>query len=589
MAKNKEKQPENQPVDRDDALFEKMQRSKKRRRRRIWITVILIVLAVLIALTATVIILRNRVRRKFAENTADVLTYAASVGSISTTVSGSGILSDVDLEDVTVPADVEVEEIVVSANDKVAEGDVLATIDTASVMSAMAKVQSELDAFDDQLSDAEDDAVSKSLKAGVSGRVKKILCAEDDSVADVMYQNGALMVLSVDGYMEAELSAGSLRTGDSLKAKFGDDEADAVVDGIDGDTAIILVDDDGPADGESVEFFTEDDASVGSAEVHIRNPLSITGFAGTVSSVDVSEGDKVSTGTTVLTLTDTEYSANYEAILRQREEKEEELMELLKLYHDGALLSPISGSVSAVTDLDAEVDETALLYGAAPASADQLIATISPDVLMSITISVDETDILSLEKEQTVEITVDSIGEETFEGWVEEINKTATSALGVSSYSAEIRLEKSEHMLAGMSADAVVRIQGVDNAIIIPIDALHQTSSTSYVYTSYDEETKEYGGMVEVATGLSNANDVEITSGLKEGDVVYYTERRSGNPFFGAFGGFGGMSGGDMSGFGDYGGGSMPSMPSGSRGQGGSMPSGGGHQGGGFGGSRSFG
>lgn len=154
MAKNKEKQPENQPVDRDDALFEKMQRSKKRRRRRIWITVILIVLAVLIALTATVIILRNRVRRKFAENTADVLTYAASVGSISTTVSGSGILSDVDLEDVTVPADVEVEEIVVSANDKVAEGDVLATIDTASVMSAMAKVQSELDAFDDQLSDA---------------------------------------------------------------------------------------------------------------------------------------------------------------------------------------------------------------------------------------------------------------------------------------------------------------------------------------------------------------------------------------------------------------------------------------------------
>lgn len=589
MARNKKKQPENQPVDRDDALFEKMQRSKKRRRRRIWITVILIVLAVLIALTATVIILRNRVRRKFAENTADVLTYAASVGSISTTVSGSGTLTDVDLEDVTVPADVEVEEIVVSANDKVAEGDVLATIDTASVMSAMAKVQSELDAFDDQLSDAEDDAVSKSLKAGVSGRVKKIFCAEDDSVADVMYQNGALMVLSVDGYMEAELSAGSLRTGDSLKAKFGDDEADAVVDSIDGDTAIILVDDDGPADGESVEFFTEDDASVGSAEVHIRNPLSITGFAGTVSSVDVSEGDKVSTSTAVLTLTDTEYSANYEAILRQRKEKEEELMELLKLYHDGALLSSISGSVSAVTDLDAEVDETALLYGAAPASADQLIATISPDVLMSITISVDETDILSLEKEQTVEITVDSIGEETFEGWVEEINKTATSALGVSSYSAEIRLEKSEHMLAGMSADAVVRIQGVDNAIIIPIDALHQTSSTSYVYTSYDEETKEYGGMVEVTTGLSNANDVEITSGLKEGDVVYYTERRSGNPFFGAFGGFGGMSGGDMSGFGDYGGGSMPSMPSGSRGQGGSMPSGGGHQGGGFGGSRSFG
>lgn len=586
MARNKEKQPKKQPEvqpekqaeklpeNRDDALFERMQRNKKRRKRRIWITVICIVLAVLIALTATVIILRNRVRKKFASNTADVLTYAASVGSISTTVSGSGTLQDVDLQDVTVPADVEVEEIVVEANQKVSEGDVIATLDLSSVMSAMSKVQSELDAFDKQLSDAEDDAVSTTVKAGVSGRVKAIYCAEDDAVADCMYKNGALMVLSVDGYMAAELPAGSLQAGDSLTAKFGDDAADAVVDSIDGDTALVLVDDDGPAEGEKVSFYTEEDAAVGSAEVTVHNPLKITGFAGTVSSVNVSEGDKVSASTSVLTLRDTEYSANYEAILRSREEKEEEQMELLKLYHDGALLSPISGSVTYVEDLAAETDETALLYGygTESESTDQLIATLSPDALMSITINVDETDILSLEKEQTVEITVDSIGEETFEGTVTEINKTAASASGVTNYSAEIRLDKNEKMLAGMSADAVIRIQGVDDAIIIPVDALHQTSDSAYVYTSYDEETKEYGGMVEVTTGLSNSNYVEIISGIKEGQTVYYTEHRSGNPFFGAMGGFGGM--GDMSGFGDMGsfGGSMPS--------GGNMPGGRGQSGG---------
>ena len=31
--------------------------------------------------------------------------------------------------------------------------------------------------------------------------------------------------------------------------------------------------------------------------------------------------------------------------------------------------------------------------------------------------------------------------------------------------------------------------------LVIPIDALHQTSSSYYVYTSFDEETGEYGGM----------------------------------------------------------------------------------------------
>ena len=47
------------------------------------------------------------------------------------------------------------------------------------------------------------------------------------------------------------------------------------------------------------------------------------------------------------------------------------------------------------------------------------------------------------------------------------------------------------------------------------------------MYTSYDSEAREYGGRVDVTTGLSNDNFVEITSGLEAGDTVYYTESRS--------------------------------------------------------------
>jgi len=93
----------------------------------------------------------------------------------------------------------------------------------------------------------------------------------------------------------------------------------------------------------------------------------------------------------------------------------------------------------------------------------------------------------------------------------------------------------------------VIRISGVDNAVIIPVEALHQTSSTSYVYTEYDEEMGEFGGVVEVSTGISNSSYVEIISGLEEGDTVWYTEEESFS------GGFGSMPGGmDM--------GSMPEM-----------------------------
>ena len=134
-------------------------------------------------------------------------------------------------------------------------------------------------------------------------------------------------------------------------------------------------------------------------------------------------------------------------------------------------------------------------------------------------------------------------------------------------------------------------LQGVDNAVIIPVDALHQTSSSSYVYTSYDEELNEFGDPVTVTVGITNSNYAEITSGLKEGDTVWYKKAET-NPFAnmgfpgGDFGGgmpsgdfSGGMPGGDFSG--GRPGGSGSGRPSGDFG--GSRPGG---SGSGFPGSR---
>ena len=131
-------------------------------------------------------------------------------------------------------------------------------------------------------------------------------------------------------------------------------------------------------------------------------------------------------------------------------------------------------------------------------------------------------------------------------------------------YSAVITLDKAEDMLPGMTARVVVNIHGVENALIIPADALHQTSTKSFVYTSYDKETGEYGGLKEVEVGISNSDYVEILSGLEEGETVWYVEKED-NPW----GNFSFPGGGNMPS------GGMPSggMPSG----GGGMPSGGGN------------
>ena len=145
---------------------------------------------------------------------------------------------------------------------------------------------------------------------------------------------------------------------------------------------------------------------------------------------------------------------------------------------------------------------------------------------MSVTIQVDETDILSVQVGQTASVTVESIGQTAYSGTVTEIDTTAASSDGVTMYTATVTLDKTGYMLSGMTADVAITIQGVENALLVPADAVHRTSNTAYVYTSYDTQNQSYGSPVEVTVGMSDGDYTEITSGLKEGDVVYYTKRK---------------------------------------------------------------
>ncbi len=539
------------PPNGDDALFEALGKSRKAKKRKILRTILIIVVVLVAGLIVGVSILQRQVRKQFASSSQEVLSAAAERGTISTVVTGSGTLTNVDSETVSVPSGVEVTETLVEFGDTVQEGDLLATVDMASVRTAMSDLQGEIENLDDQIADADGDTVSSYVSAGVPGRVKAIYAEKGKLVEDVMVEHGGLAEISLDGYMAADIKTDALNEGDRVTVVLSDgEEIEGTVEKTVGGTATVLVTDNGPENGEAVTVKSESGVELGSGTLYIHNSLTVTGYAGTVSTVDASLNQKVYASTTLFTLKDTSTSASYDALLRERSEKEKTLLELLQIQRSNGLTAPISGSVYSVADLDDEEEITD-------------IVVLSPDVSMSVTISVDEADILALELGQEADVTVSSVSDETLSGVVTEIDKTSVSG----DYTAVITLDKVTGMLPGMTASVDVRIEGVDDAILIPVDALHQTSAGYYVYTSYDEDTQEYGGKVDVVPGLSNSNYVEIKSGLNEGDTVYYTESQTFD-----FGGivFGGMPGGDF-------GGDMPDMSGSS---GGGMPSGGAPSGG---------
>ena len=554
---------------RDDALFETLNRNKKAKKRKLIRTVVTIVVVLAVILVAAVVILRRQVREQFGGEAQEVLSEQAQRGTISTVVSGSGMLLNVDTETISVPAGVEVTEILVAYGDAVAEGDLLAVVDMATVRTAMSELQEEIEDLDDQITDAEGDTVSSYVSSGVPGRVKIIYGEEDMLVEDAMVDHGGLAVISLDGYMAVQIETDELAEGDEVTVVLSDgEEEEGTVKAVVGKTATILVTDNGPEYDEEVTVKSEAGTEIGSGKLYIHNPLMVTGYAGTIKTVNAKLNQQVYVGTTLFTLTDTSSTASYDALLRSRSEKEETLLELLMIQRYGGMTSPISGSIYSVVDLeDEDGEETGEITD---------IITISADVSMSVTISVDEGDILSLELGQTADVTVSSVSDETLPGTVTEIDKTDSSG----SYTAVVTLDKVEGMIPGMTASVDVRIEGVDDAIIIPVEALHQTSSGYYVYTSYDEDTEEFGGRVDVIPGISNSSYVEIKSGLSEGDTVYYTEEQNpfGNMGFGNMGGMPNM-GGNSGGMPNMGGNTGGQRPSGN--MGGGMPSGGGQMPGG--------
>lgn len=548
----------------DDALFEALNKAKRRKRRRRWITVLVILALVAGGILYAVNVLRRRVEASMATEGDEVLTYDASIGSINTRVSGSGTIEDVDTEKVTVPEGVEIDEVMVKSNDKLRKGDLIATLDLTSVLSTMASVQEELDELDKELASSSGDRVNTNVTAGVSGRVKKIYVGPKTDVAACMVENGALALISLDGKMAVEFENSSLAAGDKVRVERADGSViDGSVEKRVGERVTVLVTDNGPEVDEEVRILDENGNELGRGTLSIHSVFRVTGFTGTVSQVTFGENMLVNAASILFNLTDTGYSAHYNSVLKQRKEKEKTLLELLGLYQGGALRAPFDGSILRI-DYD-ENEEPAMTANASSASAAQsgmsadgmyaaagnaasaaaatgtttgtarededgiVIVTMAPDVSMLVNISVDEADILSLEVGQQAEVTIESVGENHFDGTVTDVDRTANSSGGVTTYSAEITFAKEKGMLSGMSADVIVNIQGDENVLIVPADAIHRTSAGAFVYTSYDEETKTFGGNMPVEVGISNDDYAEIRSGIEEGTTVYYTEKEENN------------------------------------------------------------
>ena len=148
---------------------------------------------------------------------------------------------------------------------------------------------------------------------------------------------------------------------------------------------------------------------------------------------------------------------------------------------------------------------------------------------MTLSVNVDEMDILSIETEQKATVTFDAIENKEYEGEITSIDKNGTTSNGTTKYPVEITLTKEDSMMSGMNASVTITTSEVSEALLVPAAAVTEEGNTSYVYTEKDSKTGELSGKTEVQTGDTDGTNIVITSGVSEGDTVYYSMAAGGS------------------------------------------------------------
>lgn len=177
-----------------------------------------------------------------------------------------------------------------------------------------------------------------------------------------------------------------------------------------------------------------------------------------------------------------------------------------KNLSDTRLYSPISG---VLLKKGAEIGE--IIGVGLPLFAISNIRTVK------VCASVPESDLHYIKLYQKASVLISSL-DSTFTGTIVEIGSVADP--GSRAFTVKIELNNPKlRIRPGMTAEAKIFTDGLSKEIDVPVETiLHEPDNSAYVYVA--DLTKNQVFKRDVALGRINGNDIEVMSGLQEGDMI---------------------------------------------------------------------
>lgn len=476
------------------------------KKKKKWLRVVIALVVI-----AAVVIAGSRMMAPKSTASTAVSSYTVGRGDVAVTITGSGKLEADDTADISLPEGVKVDAVFVKQGDLVQEGDVLATLDTASLQYRAAELSAELASLDQQLGSRK---TTSTIKAPVTGRIKYLPAAQDDDVIEAVNQYGALAILSTDDLMQIELETTqklSLNAEVTVKWNGGSTEG-KVASKIDGGYLITLSAREAPYQGRGDVYY--DATLIGSGTLEIYAPLAIFGNGGTIKTVHYKVDTWVETSYTLFTLGNEPATDSYRQALADRDEKAVQLQAILMYQNNPNVVARVSGTVNSVAVTEGKKATSS------DGSGEMTAFTLGTGGATKMIVNVDELDLGEVSVGQNAAITLDAFSTEEFDATVVRISHIGEASGSITTYETELKLSYDDRLMDGMNGSAEILSDSVQNAVIIPLGAIHEDAAGSYVYKldSANTQTKVY-----ITTGLSDGNYAEVVSGLSEGDRIVYS------------------------------------------------------------------
>ncbi len=136
--------------------------------------------------------------------------------------------------------------------------------------------------------------------------------------------------------------------------------------------------------------------------------------------------------------------------------------------------------------------------------------------------NIDETEVGRLVQGMSMRITVGALHDLAFDATLEYISPKAVEQGGANQFEvkAAVRVEGDVYMRSGYSANAEIVLEEADKVLSVPESAIEFSGDTAFVYVLEPGTSPKVYRRTRVETGLSDGVDIEIRSGVEEGQTV---------------------------------------------------------------------